>query len=337
LYMFIPKIGFLHKKSGLPAAYCSHSSIHANCLFTHSLCYNVNTSLWQTSTLPFYYWNGVSLRSRGSLFRDSPIVSKCNNPFIPQLRSMPTSEYTHWMRGTFVLSCVWVNVFGHIFLEMMFPAWMAMKVLVDHFGLSDKNIKYILDSRYTSSLAFKSFSILSHQPILQLEDLVHAARRNRKSYLCFERLIVGYRLQSSLEFPHNAAHLESRDVARYRDYIKTLHGLPLQVNISTGECIALLLQRNYSRRILERSEKEIVAMVRERTLCTVKIATFDGISILEQVRLAASATIFIHVSGSGSHHFIWLSDGAASLTLAHPHLGLGVIGNGGIGGWWYAT
>ncbi|CAF2117458.1 unnamed protein product, partial [Rotaria magnacalcarata] len=70
----------------------------------------------------------------------------------------------------------------------------------------------------------------------------------------------------------------------------------------------------------------------ERTLCTVKIATFDGLPILDQVRLVANATIFISVSGSGGHQFIWLPDGAASLILVHPHLGTGVIGHGGIGG-----
>ncbi|CAF3733386.1 unnamed protein product [Rotaria socialis] len=111
-----------------------------------------------------------------------------------------------------------------------------------------------------------------------------------------------------------------------------MHGLPLQVNMSAGACIALLIQRKYSRRILEKSEKGIVAMLRERTLCTVKIATFDGLAMLEQVRLVASATIFISVSGSGGHQFIWLPDGAASLLLVHRHLGTGVIGHGGIGG-----
>ncbi|CAF4893375.1 unnamed protein product [Rotaria socialis] len=296
------------------------------------MCYNVSSATWELSNLPFPNWGGVSLRARGEIFITDPLYSACNELLIPKLSKLPPSEQIHWVTGTSVMSCIWVNFFGHIFIEMMLPAWMAWRKLADHFYILDKNVSYVLDNRCRANTAASSFSLLSSRPILQLAELVNETRLRKKSHTCFEQLVIGYRLQSSLQFPHNVAHLESRDVVRYRDYIKTLHGLPLQVNMSTGECIALLLQRNYSRRILDKSEKEIVTMLRERTLCTVKIATFDGISILEQVRLVASATIFIHVSGSGSHHFIWLSDGAASLTLAHPHLGLHVIGNGGIGG-----
>ena len=38
------------------------------------------------------------------------------------------------------------------------------------------------------------------------------------------------------------------------------------------------------------------------------------------------------MSGSGSHHFIWLSDNGASLTIVHPDLRLNLIGTGGTGG-----
>ncbi|CAF1437310.1 unnamed protein product [Adineta steineri] len=297
-----------------------------------SLCYDINSGSWQTSALPFSNWSGVSLRSRGSLFRDAPIVSRCNSLFFPQLKPLPSAEYTHWMKGTVVMSCIWVNVFGHIFLEMMLPAWMATRSLADHFTAFDMNVAYILDNRCNASLAGPSFSLLSHQPVLQLQDLIYEHKKHRKSHLCFEKLIVGYRLQSSLEYAHNVAHLKDNDLSRYRDAVKTLHKIPRQVNMSPGVCIALVLQRRENRKIVPDSEKKIVKMLRERTLCAVKIVIFDNMPILEQVRLVASASIFVHVSGSGSHHFIWLADGAASLTIVHPFLGLNVIGHGGIGG-----
>lgn len=338
IWMRPPSVRHIHEPPAIPAtyellpsAYCTSSSIHANCFFSRSLCYNINSTHWETSSLPFFNWTGVSLRARGSLFRDSLDDSKCNNPFLPKFHStLPNNTY--WVNGTSVLSCVWINVFGHIFLEIMLPAWMAMRNLADRLHFSDQNITYILDDRRFAPLASMSFSLLSHQPVLQFADLVHEGKKHGKSHICFDRLIVGYRLQSSLEFAHNVAHLENGDLARYRDTIKKLHGLPLKVNMSAGACIALLVQRAHNRRIMPESEKEIVKMLRERTLCTVQIATFDGISILDQVRLVANATIFVHVSGSGSHQFIWLPDGAASLAIVHPHLGLNVIGNGAPGG-----
>ena len=317
--------------SSLPSAFCTSPSIHANCFFSRSLCYNINSTHWETSSLPFSNWTGVSLRSRGSLFRDSFEDSNCNGPFLPEFHStLPNSIY--WVNGTSVLSCVWINVFGHIFLENMLPAWMAMRNLADLLHFSDRNITYILDDRRFAPLAAASFSLLSHQPVLQFADLVHEGKKHNKSHVCFDRLVVGYRLQSSLEFAHNVAHLENGNLARYRDAVKTIHGLPLKVNMSANACIALLVQRAHNRRILPESEKEIVDILRERTLCTVRVTTFDGISILDQVRLVANATIFIHVSGSGSHQFIWLPDGAASLVIVHPHLRLNAIGNGAPGG-----
>ena len=42
--------------------------------------------------------------------------------------------------------------------------------------------------------------------------------------------------------------------------------------------------------------------------------------------------LFVHVSGSGSHHFIWLPDKPASLTIVHPEIKLNVVGHGGVGG-----
>ncbi len=322
----------VYKASTLPSAYCTAPGIHANCLFSQSICYHNDSKTWHTSALPFPNWGGVSLRSRGSLFRDSPIHAGCNNPFVPQLQPFPAKENIHWINGTNVISCIWTTIFGHIFLEMMLPAWMAMQNLADRLHLSNKNIRFIMDYRCHATLAEPLFSLLSHQPVFNLTKLVEEARLNGKSYLCFERLIIGYRLQSSLEYAHNVAHLENGDLARYRDAVKTLHGLPLQVNMSAGVCIALLVQRNVSRRIVRESEQKIVEMLRERTLCTVKVATFDGIPILEQVRLVANAAILVHVSGSGSHQFIWLPDGAASVTIVHPHVGLNVIGHGGVGG-----
>jgi hypothetical protein len=231
-----------------------------------------------------------------------------------------------------VLSCLWVTVFGHILLEMMLPAWMAMRTLADHLHFSDQNITYILDDRRGCPLAAPSFSLLSHKPVLKFNNLVNEGKKYGKSHICFDRLIVGYRLQSPLEFAHNVAHLENGDLARWRDSIKILHGLPLQVNMSAGACVALLVQRGYDRRIVPESEKEIVEILRERTLCTVKVATFDGIPIVDQVRLVASATIFVSVSGSGAQQFIWLPDGAASLIIVHPQQPLNVIGHGGLGG-----
>jgi hypothetical protein len=318
--------------SALPSAYCTSSSIHANCLFSRSLCYNISSTGWETSSLPFSNWSGVSLRSRGSLLRDSPDDSRCNGPFVPKLHSPPVDNNTYWINGTNVLSCLWVNVFGHIFLEMMLPAWMAMRTLADHLHFSDENITFILDDRRGVPLAFPTFSLLSHQPVLNFAELVNEGRRRGKSHICFDRLIVGYRLQSSLEFAHNVAHLENGDLARYRDSIKTLHGLPLRVNMSAGACVVLLVQRLRDRKIVPESEKQIVEILRERTLCNVKVATFDGISILDQVRLVASATVLVLVSGSGAHQFIWLPDGAAAVLIVHPQQALNVIGHGGEGG-----
>ena len=316
----------------LPSAYCTSPSIHANCFFSRSLCYNINSALWEISSSPFSNWSGVSLRSRGSLFRDSSSDAVCNNPFVPKFHSTPVNNNIYWINGTNALSCICLTVFGHIFLEMMLPAWMAVRTLADHLHFSDQNVTFILDDRRGTSLAFQSFSLLSRKPVLNFVDLVNEGRKNGKSHVCFERLIVGYRLQASLEYAHNIAHLENGDLARYRDAIKTLHGLPLQVNMSAGVCVALVIQRPNDRRIVLESEKEIVEILRERTLCTVRVATFGGISIVDQVRLVASATILVSVSGSGAQQFIWLPDGAASLVIVHPQQSLNAIGNGGVGG-----
>ena len=322
----------LDEQQLLPPWYCTHASIHSNCFFSRSLCYDIHSNQWKTSAVLPSNWTGVSLRSRGSLFRDAASVSICNGLFIPQYHSFPPPETIYWVNGTNVLSCIWVNVFGHIFLEMMLPAWMAMRYLADRLHLDDQNITYILDNRCDCKLASSSFTLLSHQPLLELASLVNQAKISAKSYVCFERLIIGYRLQSSLEYAHNVAHLKVGDLSRYRDAVKKLHGLPLEVNMTRNACVALIVQRTHNRQIVPESEKLIVETLRDRTFCTVQVATFDNIPILEQVRLVANATIFIHVSGSGSHHFIWLPDNAASITIVQPHLGLNVIGSGGIGG-----
>ena len=313
----------------LPSVYCTSSSIHANCLFSRSLCYNINSAVWEASSLPFSNWSGVSLRSRGEIRVDY----RCNNLFVPKLHPTPVDNNIYWINGTNVLSCIWVSVFGHIFLEMMLPAWMAMRTLADRLHFSDQNITYILDDDNCGCpLAAPSFSLLSNKPVLQFGNLVNEGKQSGKSHICFDRLIVGSRLQTPLEFSHNVAHLENGDLARYRDAIKTLHGLPLQVNMSAGACIALFVQRGYDRLIIPESIQETVEILRERTLCTVKVASFDGIPIVDQVRLVATATIFISVSGSGAQQFIWLPDGGVSLIIVHPQQPLNVIGHGGIGG-----
>jgi hypothetical protein len=322
----------LHEQLLLPSFYCTHSGIHANCLFSQSLCYDINSTKWKTSTILPSNWTGVSLRSRGSLFRDAPNHAICNSPFIPQNHSFPPNETIFWINGTNVMSCIWVNVFGHILLEMMLPAWMAMRSLADSLHFEDQNITYVLDNRCGCDLASRSFTLMSHQPVLQLLDLANKAKTFAKSHVCFERLIVGYRLQSSLEYAHNVAHLKVGDLSRYRDAVKTLHKLPLEVNMTQGACVALVVRRMHSRQIVPESEIQLVNTLRERTLCTVRVATFDNVAIEEQMRLVATATIFVHVSGSGSQQFIWLPDGAASLTIIHPHVGLNVIGTGGTGG-----
>lgn len=319
-------------QSFLSSAYCTSRNIHSNCLFTRSMCYNVVAASWEVSVLPFPKWKGVSLRARGELSMTDPLYWKCNDPLVPKYSSHPNMDEIYWINGTTIISCIWVNFFGHIFIEMMLPAWMAWRNLAKRFYIPYQNVTYVLDNRCGAKDAASFFSLLSNQRVLQLADLVNDAKQRKKSHACFERLIIGYRLQSSLQFPHNVAHLDSNDLSLYRNYIKKMHGLPLTVNMSADSCTALLIQRNYSRRILAHSEKQAVAMLRQRTLCKVKVATFDGLSILDQVRLVANATVFVHVSGSGSHHFIWLADGAASLTLVHSHLGLGVVGNGGVGG-----
>jgi hypothetical protein len=324
--------------SPLPPAYCTSSSIHANCLFSRSLCYNINSAVWETSSLPFSNWSGVSLRSRGALPREASDDSKCNDPFLPKLYSTPADNNIYWINGTNVISCLWVTVFGHILLEMMLPAWMSMRTLADQLPFSDQNITYIMDDRRGVPLGPPSFSLLSHQPVLHFRNLVNEGKQRGKSHVCFERLIVGYRLQSPLEYAHNVAHLQNGDLARFRDYVKTLHGLPLTVNMSAGACVVLFVQRGSDRRIIPESVKVVAEILRERTLCTVKEASFDGISIVEQVRLVASATIFVSVSGSGAQQFIWLPDGAASLIIIHPQQPLNVItreplvGHGGLGG-----
>ncbi|CAF1341401.1 unnamed protein product [Adineta steineri] len=216
---------------------------------------------------------------------------------------------------------------------MMLPAWLAMRTLADRLHFSDQNITYIIDDNQCGCpLAAPSFSLLSHRPVLNFGNLVNQGKKYGKSHICFDRMIVGYRLQTPLEVAHNLAHLENGDLARYRDAIKTLHGLPLKVNMSAGACIALLVQRGSDRRLIPESIKTIVETLRERTLCTVKVATFEGLPIVEQVRLVATATVFVSVSGSGAQQFIWLPDGAVSLIIIHPQQPLNVIGHGGIGG-----
>ncbi len=131
----------LQEKSILPSLYCTDPSIHTNCLFTRSLCYNIASAKWQTYAQLKTNWTGISLRSRGSLFRDSPLPAACNDPFIPEHHSFPDDKAIYWINVTNVMSCIWVNVFGHIFLEMMLPAWMAMRNLADHVNFIHQNIK----------------------------------------------------------------------------------------------------------------------------------------------------------------------------------------------------
>jgi hypothetical protein len=181
----------------------------------------------QTSAQLKTNWTGISLRSRGSLFRDNFNYAACNNPFIPEYHSFPDDKAIYWIKGTNVMSCIWVNVFGHIFVEMMLPAWMAMRNLADRVNFIDQNVTYILDNRCGCGVASRSFTLLSHQPILEFVDLVNKAKNESKSHVCFEQLVVGYRLQSSLEYAHNVAHLKVGDLSRYRDAIKMLHNLPL--------------------------------------------------------------------------------------------------------------
>lgn len=313
-------------------AYCTSPSLHANCFFSRSLCYHIKSKTWETSQLPFSNWTEVSLRSRGALFRDQYEHSGCNTPFRPKLRPAPPSSTILWIKGTNVFSCIWFYAFGHIFLEMMLPAWMSMRTLADHLNLFDENVGYVLDDHYGVPSASGAFTLLTKQPILTFSGLVDGAMLKGKENLCFEQLLIGYRLQSSLEFPQNAAHLEVGDLERFRDSIKKLHNIPLKVDMTANKCIALLLQRASSRKIIPDSEKKLVEMLRNRTLCQVHVVSFDGLPVIEQVRLVSKASIFIHVSGSGSHHFIWLADGGASITLVHPHLRLKTIGNGGPGG-----
>lgn len=102
-------------RPSLPSSsFCSDpGSVHSNCVFVN-LCLSVSDGEWSVPTWPAAAWRGVSLRSRGSLFRDGPRLSACNPTFQPKLMPQRNISETHILRvpGVSVLPCIWVGVFG---------------------------------------------------------------------------------------------------------------------------------------------------------------------------------------------------------------------------------
>jgi hypothetical protein len=305
-------------------------------------------------------WNGVSLRSRVIIW-DAPPHRVCNPVFHPRLVEDPTNRLVTaasevssfvnsssnsevlWVRGTVVHACIWCGVFGHVLLEMMLPAFMAGLAMAQRFnGIELGELSYMVEERHGQGTQTVFSALANQEHILTLEELVQQAKKSGKSAVCFERLIAGFRLQSALERPEYSSQLSSSEMTQLRNFVVSrivgssirlpapIPHRPVAPGVSfPSSCEAVLLQRRLSRVIV--NLEELVLMLATRTGCTVKTVFFEDLSMTQQIAVVATAAVFVHVAGSGSHQFIWLPDGAASIVIVHPeHISFAGAGQYGV-------
>lgn len=263
-----------------------------------------------------------------------------------------------------------------MFLEMMLPAGLSVLNLARSFsGINMSSVSYVLDHRVPTR-AQSIFKLLSpNKEVTTLDQLreqvrattatttiptgaqpastgdTHAKQQQQQqpppfpspprpslTHICFDHAVLGSRLQSSLEFPHNALHATPDLMRQYRDdVVSTLDPLEtvsdyvrgVRVNASSVDCIVLIGVRSRSRRF---NVSSIASVVSLRTNCTVEVKDMGALSIRDQAAHVSRSRVYIHMSGSGSHHFLWLPPGGVSLVLVHPQLHLGTVGDGGLGG-----
>ena len=186
------------------------------CLYNH-VCYNLDSSQrWETSNgnviggRPLL--NNIAMDNRQEVTKDSPWLysySQCNEQFQPVLLEegidATDTQRVLFVDGTTYYVCCWIDHFGHILMNMVAPAFNALT----KFGIGQEElgrIKFLVHQRTGMLLdpldsVWRLFSFVTgggkqgngknEKRVLSFNELRKEAVLNRKSHLCFEKLVVG--------------------------------------------------------------------------------------------------------------------------------------------------
>jgi hypothetical protein len=312
LALFIP-----FTEGVVPAANSStcHGHLpHAHCMFVQSLCMSTDVSGgWLTSSSILRNSSGVALSvvKMGSNIWGN--WSGCDDYFAPVEAPRDVEQPGQHMKlpGNYVFVCTWIHHFGHVLMDHLLPAFLALH----SFYSSSDNVTIIVDAKIktavsTPHVTYNLLSLLA--PVVWLSDLKDQALAANASKLCPERMVVGFARHGLVgeDTTHGA-------YALMRDHVYTRYNITAP---PTG-CVALIVQRGHKSRFITNIDDVSAAMQDFfGSACQVVTTRLEG-DILTQVRLVATLRFLITVSGSGSHHMIWLPDGSVSIVVQHPFHG----------------
>eukprot|EP00211_Chloroparvula_japonica_P007557 CAMPEP_0119158678 /NCGR_PEP_ID=MMETSP1310-20130426/53382_1 /TAXON_ID=464262 /ORGANISM="Genus nov. species nov., Strain RCC2339" /LENGTH=318 /DNA_ID=CAMNT_0007151303 /DNA_START=234 /DNA_END=1190 /DNA_ORIENTATION=- len=246
------------------------------------------------------------------------IHGHCIPPFLPPLRTseVPSSV----IPGVTYFLCSWVNHFGHILMDMIFPSFLALQDL----NVLGRSVRVIVDNRFTFPYgsnctvmdAVETFLTPGTRPV-ELSRLL-AEYRTWVKPVCFSRFVVGLKyeriVQSFTMTPWRP--ITVTDIRAFRDHVVSGHGARVLPEPDRS-CRILILDRDTTDRRLT-NVRELAQAVSASTHLydiEVRIEKFDGMTMVAQVAEIVAADVFISVSGTGSHMAVFLPDGAASIVI----------------------
>lgn len=314
-------------------AYCTSTSTpYANCRFRNACVSVDNASEWFVDALPTPNWQGVSLRSRKALYRDSAQLSGCNHLWRPSLKShSPTSagfvdpKSTYFANGTWFFACSFYPIhYGHTLMEGVIPTGLALEQLAELmpsvFSLDPNNVQLVSQNGLFSNAQQATrafFSLLTgaspsaSNTVEELSAMMSLAKSQGKAHLCFQELGIGFKAQSSLEFSMNTRDVQPELLERFRQRVRRRFStLQLPSGYSweredgaTCEC-KVLIELRPDRQFANSSD--LVEWLAKRTGCCVMLRQLTSLSLGEQVRLVSDVDVYICPLGSGCHNFLWL-------------------------------
>lgn len=238
--------------------------------------------------------------------------------------------------GSTYYVCCWISHFGHNLINMVVPSFHALSRIgrEPYFD----SINFLIDTRDDGTprgnckmgkKVFQVFGFVSGHPdhVLSLDKLATESLRRGYTHVCFDELIVGmlcdslligrgkdgtYQPQGSHVVPGMVEPLR-RQVMRTRGTLDTETGAS-----SKRKCEATFLTRREGRGRNVLNFDTILDLARQslsRKSWAVSSVSFDGLSLAEQYGIIRQTSLFVSVSGTGSHWAMFLHEGAVSIVI----------------------
>jgi len=272
-------------------------------------------------------------------FVNDPRMLTCLDEFHPIPRKEKKKSFMQ-MSGTFYYLCCWTPEFGHVLINMVFPAFHALSKLFPQEVFS--SIQYVVkETERQTTRTERGFFALYYDvlefftgfkgKVFSFDQLIKKAREEGKEEVCFDQLAAGMFLDSLIW---------SRDIPEYdikedllvpmKDHVAQLYPLEheslekvlgeTRVNGQSGETecnIAILERKNGSRNMVNKDEVlDTIKNIYQDEKWNIQTISFDDVGLESQYLTMQNTKLFLSVSGTGSHMAAYLPDGAASIEIS---------------------